>query len=460
MNMFGKGAAPAGAAAKSIILSSNYPSWDALTGLSKATHTGQRMDAEEVLRIAGEGDSHQDAKIRLFGSKGTPRVTYYRDTAAWCPYCQKVWILLEEKKIPYIVEKIAMRSYGDKPASYLKLVPSGLLPAMNIDGEFMTDSLKIMMALDSTFEGPNHRPMWPKQGSKDAARAQNLMRLERDLFSRWCNLVFRGSMGNGAIKSFEDGLDKVNEELSVTASPWFLDEMTIVDLTYITHIERMCASVAYWSGRQIRGDRWPAIERWMTAFEAMPSYMATKSDYYTHVTDIPPQYGPGYSLPGSQGFAGKIDGTDDSWNLPLPPLSSSDVEPYGAPLDQGEEAARHEAAHKIIKNHAAIGKFALRGAGKDRGKQFQAPLADPYAVSALEHTEDMDALMKKLTHSLLVGYKEVGTLEKEDDSDNKTKRNLIMSLAYFRDRIGVPRDMSYPAARQLRAHLNHISSQI
>ena len=68
----------------------------------------------------------------------------------------------------------------------------------------------------------------------------------------------------------------------------------------------MCASVAYWSGRKIRGDRWPAIERWMQAFEAMPSYMATKSDYYTHVTDIPPQYGPGYSLPGSQAMAATI----------------------------------------------------------------------------------------------------------------------------------------------------------
>jgi hypothetical protein len=36
----------------------------------------------------------------------------------------------------------------------------------------------------------------------------------------------------------------------------------------------------------------------------------------------------------------------------------------------GEEAARHEAAYKIIKNHAAIGKFALRGAGKDKGKHM------------------------------------------------------------------------------------------
>ena len=44
-----------------------------------------------------------------------------------------------------------MRSYCDKPAAFLAKVPNGLLPAMEIDGQFMTDSLPIMQALDATW---------------------------------------------------------------------------------------------------------------------------------------------------------------------------------------------------------------------------------------------------------------------------------------------------------------------
>ena len=45
------------------------------------------------------------------------------------------------------------------------------------------------------------------------------------------------------------------------------------------------------------------------------------------------------------------DGSGGGWKLPLPPLSVSDVEPYGPSIDQGEEAARHEAALKVEENH-------------------------------------------------------------------------------------------------------------
>ncbi|CAM9851444.1 unnamed protein product, partial [Sphacelaria rigidula] len=117
----------------------------------------------------GAGPPHTDAKLRLFGTEGEPRVVFYRDTAAWCPYCQKVWMMLEEKKIPYRVEKINMRSYGEKPAWYLAEVPSGLLPAIKLDGQLMTESLAIMQTLEAVFAGS--RPMLPDRDSPEFEEA-------------------------------------------------------------------------------------------------------------------------------------------------------------------------------------------------------------------------------------------------------------------------------------------------
>lgn len=350
----------------------SLPSWEELDRLVKQTTRGKFMQEQESLREEGEGLPHTDAKIRRFGTTGEPRVTLYRDSAAWCPYCQKVWIMLEEKRIPYKIEKINMRSYGDKPQSFLRLVPNGLLPAITLDGEVYTESIDIMILLDQEFSGSKFPQLWPKKEDEDHERAVRLMRLERDLFSRWCSLVFRPSYNSDNKRYFEQGLDLVNRELSVTSGPWFLDRLSIVDLQYVTHIERMCASVAYWCGLKIRDDdRWPAIERWFNAFESLPSYMATKSDYYTHVMDIPPQYGKPYPLSGSEALARQIDGSDNSWNLPLPPFSPSDVQPVSPAIDPGEESARHEAAYKLIANNKGVVKFALRGAGSPGKKSFQ-----------------------------------------------------------------------------------------
>lgn len=111
----------------------------------------------------------------------------------------QVWLLLEEKRIPYTMEKINMRSYGDKPQSFLRKVrfrrntrvvvpllagrdagrragtcnraarsttahrsparckparqapvqvPQGLLPVIELDGKVITESLDIMLTLD------------------------------------------------------------------------------------------------------------------------------------------------------------------------------------------------------------------------------------------------------------------------------------------------------------------------
>jgi glutathione S-transferase len=47
------------------------------------------------------GATNAQAQLRLFCSdESALRVTLYRDHHAWCPYCQKVWLWLEESKSP------------------------------------------------------------------------------------------------------------------------------------------------------------------------------------------------------------------------------------------------------------------------------------------------------------------------------------------------------------------------
>lgn len=439
-------------AAASATLPETVLDWEAISAACHDTETGKKLAAEEALREKGEGLPHVTSKLRLFGhAEEDVRVTLYRDHAGWCPYCQKLWMMLELKQIPYRIERINMRSYGEKPASFLKKVPSGLLPVVELDGEIITESLVIMQILESTFP---ENCMLPEDGFD---RANELLRLERRLFSDWCGLVFRpgmpGPFGGGARKQFEETLDAVDAGLGETEGPWFLggDTPSIVDLQYVSHIERMNASCLYWKGLQLRGtERWANLERWFLAFEELPCYHACKSDYYTHVMDIPPQYGPGFSDNNDATAEAQrvIDG--ESWKLPLN-LSAADLEPLPDSMNHGDEAARHEAAYRLASNASAIAKFACRGMGEKGAKQYGAPLADPTAVPNLKYEKKVDEMLR-VTASLLLD----GSAGESAGTTSAQGKEVAKCLAYLRDRVGVPRDMSYPAAMQLRAHLNYV----
>jgi len=439
----------------------------ALLDKLKATPAGASIANEFALRAQGKGSPHRASLKRVFDDEKATRVTFYRDSAAWCPYCQKLWMLLEEKQINYDVQLINMRSYGEKPESFTRKVPRGILPALELDGTMMTESLDIMALLDDTFP---EIPTLPPRDSDAFQRARSLLQLERKLFSTWCDYVFRG--GWGSKRKFEGCLDEVDAALAKTKGPWFLESAGpgIVDLQYVSHVERMAGSVAYWKGDTLRGGRWKNLDAWFEAFEARPSYSASRSDWYTHANDIPPQYGNGVDDGSNEQRAIRLalDGGDAAWRLPLPPLSSSDAP--SDTLQPGwqafEQDAPYEAAYHVLENLEAVSKFAARGAGKGGGWSFGRPdrarLADPYARPAegvvLEKvSEALIAVGAILTSGCDTAAVDVSALKALDAT---TRQEVRASLKYVRDRVGVPRDMSYPAARCLRGSLSWLRDEL
>merc|ERR1712232_642786 len=129
---------------------------------------------------------------------------------------------------------------------------------------------------------------------------------------------------------FEKAMDLVNEVLTSSGGPYFLgQQLTLVDCVFASSLERIAASILYYKGLRIRGNRWPAVEAWFREMETVDSYKASRSDYHTHVHNLPPQIGGciASNTAEQKAAAAEIDGRDGrSWHLPLPSLTANSLE--------------------------------------------------------------------------------------------------------------------------------------
>jgi glutathione S-transferase len=487
------------------------PSWSEIQSTVGETSVGQALNNEVELRSQGKGSAHVHNKLRLFQSKDDkPVITFYRDHAGWCPYCQKTMLLLEEKQVPINIELVPMRSYGDKPESFLRKVPSGLLPAIEVNGQIITESSVIMELLDKWHPiEDGYKPMMPQEEA-GMQRYEQLSRLERELFSWWCTLIFRpelpgfggdnplsklmgggGDTMSGSMKGFMDCIQKVDKELQKTNGPWFFDNEypTMIDFVFVSHVERMLASCAHWKGLNLRDPKWKlnGLNAWLDAFEKREHYLAFKSDYYTHIKDIPPQYGPGNDggfEKDREAFSSSVLGKGDYWRLPLshddplqplyrgPPLPISILKSAEIVADADgsyqsadpvamAKACRLMAAWKLAGNGGKVAKFAARGGpegAKNPRKTFGAELADPYAAADASIAATVDEALRvvclalKETDQEMPGHEFMQMLQ--DAVPSNQVEGVISSMRYVRDRVGVPRDLPLASARYFRAYLN------
>jgi glutathione S-transferase len=348
------------------------------------------------------GPTNAQSNLRLFGhSEADVRVTLYRDHHAWCPYCQKVWLWLEEKQIPYRIRKVTMFCYGTKEQWYKNIVRSGMLPAIELDDRLITESDDILIALEREF-GPLNGA-----GMQDA-EVMPLRRLERLLFRAWCSWLcypMRSPRDDERQKEkFRDVVAEVEKALSSTPGPYFLQDFGTVDIIFTPYVERMNASLYYYKGYGLRKEN-PHFSDWFDAMETRPTYRGTQSDFHTHAHDLPPQMGGCHANnePQTQENQKQVD--EGPW-LGLPDVT------YPEP-----ETSRKEALHRVLKHRQNI---------------IRVNPADDRLLD--------EALRCALTY-LMTG--EICTPPSGSDG----------GLRYLRDRISVPRDMSIYAAKRLREAL-------
>lgn len=352
------------------------------------------------------GETNAQARLRLFGqSESDVRVTLYRDYHAWCPYCQKVWLWLEEKQIPYRIEKVTMFCYGQKEDWYKRKVRSGMLPAIELDGRMITESDDILLALEAAFGSLG-------AGMKDPD-VLPLRWLERLLFRAWCAWLCQRSSDREEQRNREQFINvvaKVEDALDRTPSPYFLADFSTVDVIFTPYVERMNASLYYYKGYSLREN--PHFKAWFAAMESRSTYRGTQSDFHTHVHDLPPQMGGCWANQDPQTAINQAKVDRGPWDE-LPDVG------YPEP-----ETARAEALQRVIAHRSNI----IR--------------VNPADDRLFDH-----ALRCALT-AMMTGEACVPPAESD------------VGLRYLRDRINVPRDMSIYAARRLRSALEQTAALV
>ncbi len=354
-----------------------------------------------------EGPTNAQARLRLFGQpEAAVRVTLYRDNHAWCPYCQKIWLWLEEKQIPYRIEKVTMFCYGEKESWYKQKVPSGMLPALELDGKIITESDDILIALEKAF-GTLSLGMTNPQ-------VMELRTLERRLFRAWCGwLCYPTSSARQEqdnCNQFGAVVEQIEAALRRTPGDYFLAEFGTADVIFTPYVERMNASLYYYKGYSLRDN--PGFSAWFDAMETRPAYRGTQSDFHTHAHDLPPQMGGCYENGEPQMAINKAKVDRGPW-FGLPDVT------YPEPA-----TAKAEALYRVLRHQTNI----IR--------------ANPAPAQVID-----EALRCALT-GMMTGETPTPPVGADE------------ALRYLCDRINVPRDMSIYAAKHLRESLEKTAALV
>jgi len=238
------------------------------------------------------------------------------------------------------------------------------------------------------------------------------------------------------MQAFEGTIDRIEQLLSASKSPFFLDSgFSVVDCMLIPVLERLAVQLPLKTGMALRStQRWPALEGWFAALET------EIAPYRDRVMGDPYSWSAAFVtiLQMFQSTAG-VGSIDPIANAQA--QASSELERQMKVSPSGFElAARIEAVRKIAGNHQAIVKDAT-SAAKTQQHVPRLSQADEAHV---------DEALRKAAVMLLAQDQSAEHLPSVSPPEAQAARIVASRLC-------VPRDMGAPAAAALRAGLGSLA---
>lgn len=425
-------------------------------------------------------------KTRLFGASA-PKLRLWHDSAAWHPFANQVWLLVEEMNIPHVRATVPLEQYkkpGERmPAEFTNLrspVPIVQLCHATHQGSTTFGSplgaktaVEICRALNKAFP---ELALMPRTRIR-RAYAERMLDEYNKIQSALYQLV--GSGGPQAEQAYIVAMNAFDGALSGCAGSglslaafgddgsgnpklWggelrdgpflFGVRPSAIDMLLLPMLERMEAFVphkAIGNAPHLALPRWPNLHRLLLAARVpgVCCYSEIAEDWHTVV-------GARLSVTGQAGRVRLPTARD------LP--SAEDAARHASST---EASARNDAAARLCNNHAAVARFAASGCGLSRPRNQKLDAPSTAVISACDDALRFvaAALLAEASQADAAQLRSVASAAAASILTAHAQlvvASVVESIIFLAENIGVPRDMAILPAQAFRAHIYLIAAAL
>jgi len=392
----------------------------------------------------------------------------FSDTNGWCPFCERVWVAVRAKGLPYQETLVPLQG---KPEWYKQMVPTGLVPAVLFHGdedggggsdtgtsrELVWESDAILEALDAKFPETPRLMRKGEQDFDDALDLQNRLQAAGFAFAYGNR---NGTLTDAELQQNRDGFDAVLDELDAAlaeqAAALGTDtcfrlgaEFSGLDAIMVPTLERWRYQLPITNDVDILARR-SHLKNWfdtMDAYEAYGGRVAGDEYSWTATASMFFRYfGGGEDQPKVAAGIARADAAAEKFASAFASSSTEGAHPQEAAL---------EAAAKLLSNHAAVVADCLR----------EEPLSQQHIPRA-SGTDTADVLLRHVVSVLLEtaapspSASAAAATDLLVGCDADATAQGALALRTVSKRLCVPRDMGAPSAALLRKILCSVADDL